>query len=107
MQERLGVDITVMGVGGVLHPYGTGKSHPGGAGYRKEDALHEPSPGSTAVTRGAEDERESAKESQNANKDERKTGEKPRDRASFRRRDCPYQIQKLCTKIKQPGSVLF
>lgn len=44
------------GAGRVLHPYGTGKSHPGGAGFRKEDALHELSPDSTAVTRGAEDE---------------------------------------------------
>lgn len=61
------------GAGRVLHPYGTGKSRPGGAGFRKEDALHELSPDSTAVTRGAEDEWESAKESENANKDERKT----------------------------------
>lgn len=56
MKEGLRVDITVMGVGGVLYPCGTEKSHLGGARHRKEDALQKLSPGSTAVIRGAEGE---------------------------------------------------
>lgn len=27
--------------------------------------------------------------------------------AIFGRRDCPYQIQKFCTKVEQPGAVLL
>lgn len=61
---------TVMGVGGVLFSYETGKTHPGEGRQRKE-ALRELSLGSIAVVSGVDDE--PAQQREDAKQDERKT----------------------------------
>lgn len=64
---------TVMGVGGVLFSYETGKTHPGEGRQRKE-ALRELSLGSIAVVGGVDDdEPKSAQQREDAKQDERKT----------------------------------
>ena len=63
---------TVMGVGGVLFSYETGKTHPGEGRQRKE-ALRELSLGSIALVRDVDDEPKSAQQREDAKQDERKT----------------------------------